>query len=374
MGDGERVDGDVIVATGQTMQGFRPRVVKQKVGKRKRRVSLPPDKKLRRIVKEFQCIIGDECHRASSDTWYDIFMNSGAKRRYGFSATPLKAEEIADLKLTGATGPLLYECEANALIDAGLAAKPKIVMVMADTVSGKVIEKKTKRLAREAVYERAMVKWEKRRKGKMPQLETTKADQKEVYRVAYRLGIVENHAHNTAVLRAVQWLVDHKRKPLVLCRLKAHWEKLSELFEDAGLPFIAIWGASDKGDRDLAKSAYGSGRTKIVLATTIWDEGEDIPGVDSIVLAEGVRSMTNTLQRIGRGMRRDSKDVWVVDIVPTCHSMLTNQAASRADTYEAEGYEVQLVDSWPAPDEDLDDAEGELLPFLTWGKALPTRK
>lgn len=363
MGDGERVMGDVIVATGQTMQGFRPRVMK----KGRRRVSVPPDKQLRDIVKHFEVIFGDECHRASSDTWYDIFMNSGAKRRYGFSATPLKSEEIADLKLTGATGPVIYECDSGALIDAGLAAKPKIAMLMADTVSGKVIEKKCKRVAREAVYERAMVKWEKRRKGKMPREDKIKPDQKEVYRAAYRLGIVENDAHNATVLRAVQWLVDNKRKPLVLCRLKAHWTKLSEMFEEAGLPFIAIWGASDKGDRDLAKSAYGSGRTKIVLATTIWDEGEDIPGVDSIVLAEGVRSMTNTLQRIGRGMRRDSKDVWVVDIVPTCHSMLAAQAASRADTYEAEGYEVALVEDWPALDEELSDrAYRDLLPFRRW--------
>lgn len=374
MGDGERVEGDVIVATGQTMQGFRPRVLLKKDGKRKRRVPVPPDKQLRRIVREFQCIIGDECHRASSDTWYEIFMHSGAIRRYGFSATPLKAEEIADLKLQGATGPVVFECDSGALIDAGLAAKPKIAMVMADTVSGKSIAKKVERKAREAVFERASARWEKRGKGKAPRLDKIKVDQKEIYRWAYRLGVVENVAHNMAVLRAVQWFVEHDRKPLVLCRLKEHWNTLREMFEEAGLPFIAIWGASDKGDRDLAKSAYGAGRTKIVLATTIWDEGEDIPGVDSMVFAEGVRSPTNTLQRIGRGMRRDSKDVWCVDIVPTCHPMLTQQAASRADTYAEEGYETLLVEEWPAHDEDTSDGKRELLPFLKWDRAMTNAK
>lgn len=369
MGDSERVDGDIIVATGQTMQGFRPRVVRRTKGKRKQRISVPPDKRLREIVKTFQCIIGDECHRASSDTWYDIFMASGAKRRYGFSATPMKNELISDLKLQGATGPVIYSCDTGELIDAGLAAKPKIAMLMADTVSGKSVMRRAEKRARRATHERAMQRWEKTRKGPVPIRSKIKVDQKEIYRYAYQLGVVRNEAHNAAVLRSVQWLVDHKRKPLVLCRLKEHWNILREMFEEAGLPFLAIWGASDKGDRDLAKSAYGSGRTKIVLATTIWDEGEDIPGVDSIVLAEGVRSMTNALQRIGRGMRRDSKDVWVVDIVPTCHTMLTKQAASRADTYEAEGYEVVLVEDWPAHDEELDD-DRSLLPFRRWDAAL----
>lgn len=355
MGDSERVDGDVIVATAQTMQGWKPR----RVGKRMR----PADPRLREIVKTFQVIIGDECHRASSDTWFDLFMSSGAHRRYGFSATPLKDSELSDYKLIGATGPLLYSCETAKLIEAGLAAQPKIAMVMSDGASGPDITKKVMRVAREATIERRLNKGQRVRSPKK-----VKPDAKELYRAAYRTGLVENDHHNSAVIRAVQWLVDNKRKPLVLCRFKPHWEALRERLEDTGIPFLAVWGASDKGDRDLAKKSYGEGKTRVVLATTIWDEGEDIPGVDAIVLAEGVKSMTNALQRIGRGMRRDTKDVWVVDFVPTAHATLRNHAAARAESYEQEGYEIALVEHWPEPD--TFDFGDDLLPFKRWERAV----
>lgn len=359
MGDSERVEGDVVVATGQTMQGFQPRRMKQRVGRRWVKRMVPPDPLLRSIVRDFEVIIGDEVHRASSTTWYDIFMASRAKRRYGFSATPLKSDDMSDTRMIGATGPIIYECQPSTLIEAGLAAKPKIAMVMSERVSGEDVSKAAYEAAREATVERLL----KRRPS--ANVRRVRPDSKEVYRHAYRLGIVENDRHNRAVLDAVQWLVERGRRPLVFCRYKPHWERLRELLEDAGINFDAVWGDSDKGDRDLAKQSYGRGSTRVVLTSTIWDEGEDIPNVDAIVLAEGVRSVTNALQRIGRGMRRDSKDVWVVDFVPTCHPMLLSHAASRADHYESEGYEVLLVEEWRKARDGKN-----LLPFETWDRAL----
>lgn len=355
MGDSERVEGDVIVATAQTMQGYKPR----KVGKRMK----PADLQLREIVKKFQVVIGDECHRTSSDTWYDLFMNSGAHRRYGFSATPLKDSELSDFKLIGATGPVIYSCDTSKLIEAGLAAQPKIVMVMSEHASGPDLTKEVTRVAREATIERRIEKGLKVRSPKK-----VKPDPKELYRCAYRMGVAENKHHNAAVIRAVQWLVDQGRKPLVLCRYKPHYEELRTRLEETGISFMAVWGASDKGDRDLAKKSYGDGTTRVVLATTIWDEGEDIPGVDAIVLAEGVKSMTNALQRIGRGMRRDTKDVWVVDFVPTSHPTLRKHAGARAESYEQEGHDLVLIEAWP--ENDTFDFGDELLPFKNWKRAM----
>lgn len=355
MGDGERVEGDVVVATAQTMQGWKLR----KVGRKTR----PADPLLRGIVRNFQVIIGDEVHRASSTTWFDLFMHSGAHRRYGFSATPLKADELSDLRMIGATGPILYSCDTTKLIDAGLAARPKIAMVMSEAATGPDRTEKVARLAREATIERRVARGQRVRTP-----EAVKPEPQDVYRSAYRVGVAENRRHNAAVIQAVQWLVEQGRKPLVMCRYRAHWEDLRERLEETGISFLAIWGASDKGDRDLAKKSYGAGTTRVVLATGIWEEGEDIPGVDAIVLAEGVKSVTNALQRIGRGMRRDTKDVWVVDFVPTSHPTLRKHAVARAESYEQEGYEVVLVEKWPEPNKF--DVGDDLLPFKRWKRAI----
>jgi len=351
VGDGKReVEADVVVATAQTLQRWKP-------GKHKGKIR-PAERELRDLVKNVDVLFLDECHRASSDTWYEIAMNATkAKRRYGLSGTPLKNSDIDDAKLVGATGPILYEADVDVLINAGLAAKPKIAMVMSHAATGTDISKHVEQVALAERHERVR---EKNPKAKLPK----KPEKKDVYQVAYRQGVVENDDHNAAVVRATQWLVRKKRRVLVLCRLKAHFHELERRLQEAGVNHLAVWGDSDLSDREHAKRSLASGTTHAVLATTIWDEGEDLE-CDAIVLAEGVKAITNTLQRIGRGMRRDSKDVWVVDFVPTCHGMLNEQAAQRADAYESEGYEVVLVEDWPARDD-----EPVPLPFERWDEAV----
>ena len=344
-GDGERIEGKVIVATGQTMQQWKP--------KRGKRGLRPADAWLRELVKETDILFLDECHKASSETWYDIAINAGAKRRYGFSGTPLKDNEIADMKLIGATGPVLFEVAANVLIDEGFAAKPKIVMVMSDNVSGPDLEQLVSdEIERIDQQRRTEIANKVEKKKRTPAAN--------VYQIAYNLGVKFNDQHNRAVARGAQWMVEHGRKTLLLCRYKEHFDQLAALLDEQGTDFLGVWGQTSNDDRAHAKAAIGDGRTQLVLATGIWDEGEDIPGVNGIVLAEGVATSTNSRQRVGRGMRGDTEDVWVLDFVPTCHKMLLEHAAKRADAWEGEGYDVLLWRKWP-------DGDGELdLPFERW--------
>ena len=343
MGDGCRVEGDVIVATAQTMQGHKPRRRKIRGGKGKKQV-LRADPEIRSVVRDFEVIIADECHRVSSDSWYELFISSKAKRRYGCSGTPLKQEELSDAKLIGATGPVVHSVDVDGLIGVRLAAQPKIVMVCSPNASGPNIDE---------LVDRQLSAQPTRARGKESK-----------YQLAYQGGVVENSALNHAIVRATQWLVDHGRRTLVLCRRVEHFERLHQLLEDSGLSFVAVMGSSDKSDRDHAKQALSKGRVSVALATTIWDEGEDIGGVGGLVLGEGVKSITTTLQRIGRGMRRDTDELWVVDPVPMCHKMLLEHAAVRADTYEDAGYPVQVLEEWP--DQDDEAEEKNLLPFLSW--------
>lgn len=350
VGDGLReIEADIVVATAQTLSRWR-------AGRERGRMRAA-EPALRGLVRSCDVLFLDECHRASADTWYEIAMGcANAKRRYGLSGTPLKNDAVGDAKMIGATGPILYTADAETLIGNGLAARPKIVMVMSEAATGMDMTR--------AIAEEADMQAQERAAKKRRSLKKVKAEKKDVYRVAYQMGVVENDEHNTAVVRAAQWFAARKRRVLVFCRLKEHFSELVRRFNEAGVDHLAVWGASDLSDRQHAKRSLADGTTRVVVATTIWDEGEDLE-CDAIVLAEGVKSLTNTLQRIGRGMRRDSTEVWVVEFVPTAHPMLTGQAADRADAYESEGYEVVLLESWPS------DPEKPLpLPFERWERAL----
>ena len=151
----------------------------------------------------------------------------------------------------------------------------------------------------------------------------------------------------------------------MLCRLKKHFARLAEGIQDLGIEVACLWGNTHTAERDEAKQMFADREINVILATTIFDEGEDVRGIDAIVLAEGVSTNTSALQRIGRGMRPDSEDVWVVDFVPLGSSVLTEHAARRADIYEGEGYEVEVVESWPKR-LDASRPPKDLLPFASW--------
>jgi superfamily II DNA or RNA helicase len=344
MGDGYCTYGPIISATAQTLIGFRAR--------RHGKSIIGANLKMREVVRKYEVMFYDECHHASSSTWFEIGMQSGAFRRYGLSGTPLRAKQLNDMQLIGVTGPLIYSVEATDLIAANLAARPKIVVVVADGSSEPELpwefgEKVTASGARISV--------------KLPV----------PYPEAYRRCVVCSVPHNNAVVLATSWLVDHKRRVLVLCRQKEHFLRLGSLLEKAGVNHIALWGATDMADRLRAKEALNAGRIQVILSTVIFDEGEDLPQVNAIVLAEGVQSDVNSVQRVGRGMRpksvADAGDVWVVDIVPTGHTILLRHGLRRVRAWEKEGYPVRLVDEWPSDGRTFD--YDSLLPFLTWDHA-----
>lgn len=336
-GDGHRKGGPIVVATAQTLAHFEDRVVTKK--KRKHRIK--GDEWLRSLIEQTDVLFLDECHRVKSDQWQAIASACPAVRRYGLSGTPLREIEFNDIKLEGQTGAIIHETRAEELIERKLAARPKIVMVMAKESS-------------EPISKIPVVS----RNGK-----TSLRDPD--YRAAYNTAIVESDRHNNAVLACVKWLHTKKRRILVLCRLKQHFARLAEGIQDMGIEVACLWGDTHTAERDEAKQMFADGEIRVILATTIFDEGEDVKGIDAIVLAEGVSTNTSALQRIGRGMRPDSDDVWVVDFVPLGSSVLTEHAARRADIYEGEGYEVEVVEKWPKR-LDATSPPKDLLPFAAW--------
>jgi superfamily II DNA or RNA helicase len=336
VGDGKRETDDrqIIVATAQTMAQHKPHKARGRL--------VGGDPVLRKIVTDFEVLILDECHHSSSTTWYDIALDSGAKRRYGMSGTPLKKTALNDMRVMGAAGPLVYDVQAVDLIDANLAARPVIAMVMSDNASGPSVAHK---MVRRGV-------------GKDFRVQVD-------YRGAYEAGIVNNPHHNRSVVRAIEWLHDRGKQTLVLCRRKDHWMALCQMMDEVGITYLAVWGATPSQDRAFAKTQLRDRKARVVLATVVWDEGEDLAEIDAMVLAEGVRVNTSVLQRIGRGMRQGGRDLWVVDFAPTCHRTLLSHAVDRCEAYEAEGHRVILVQEWPAID--YEGPVKDLLPFEVSG-------
>ena len=140
-------------------------------------------------------------------------------------------------------------------------------------------------------------------------------------------------------------LVDSRRIALVLVRYIEHGERLEKMIEEeAELKCAFIHGSTDWAKRSRDLEAFKRGDLKILISSSILDEGIDMPDVDVIIIASGGNSTIKALQRVGRGLRKGKTgEVTVVDFGDAGHPLLLKHSLARMQSYIDAGYEVDYA-------------------------------
>jgi len=254
------------------------------------------------IFRAFPVVFGDELHHLSSYTWYDVFSRITAPYRFGTSGTPELSGK--GKMLQAMTGDIFYEVQSKELIEKGYLAAPVVKMVD---------------------YPVTML-------------------QGYSWQEVYGEAIVWNDVRNKAIVDAtVSVVTAQNRTALVLVKEIVHGETLRYLFEQKGMRAKFVQGRDNSTTRREVTDALRDENLNVVVATAIFDEGVDVPSVGSIVLAAGGKSKRQTLQRIGRGMRKtQTKDeVIVLDFEDAGHRWMVRHCMARKAVYAKEGWRVE---------------------------------
>jgi hypothetical protein len=107
----------------------------------------------------------------------------------------------------------------------------------------------------------------------------------------------------------VKQLVDKVLNPgamraLGFCVSVAHAEFMATVFNEAGIPALAVSGNTSQADRERALHDLKDRRVNILFAADLFNEGLDLPDVDTILFLRPTESATIFLQQLGRGLRR----------------------------------------------------------------------
>lgn len=133
-----------------------------------------------------------------------------------------------------------------------------------------------------------------------------------------------DHVRAKRILESVyEWVLDpHKMRALGFCAGVGHARFMAEQFNEAGLPSIALDGSTDSATRIDAVERLRRGELRAIFTVDIFNEGIDIPEVDTILLLRPTESATIFLQQLGRGLRwSDGKSVLtVLDFVGQAHA------------------------------------------------------
>jgi superfamily II DNA or RNA helicase len=246
-----------------------------------------------------QVLLIDECHHSPSKTWSYIAMSCGALWRYGFSGTPLTYNEERDMLLIGLTGDVIYGVQLKDLVEKGYAARPRVNIVIVPF----------------------------RYNGKWSQVFD------EVYGKDMRMVDVLKFVLESEIAKGKKGIV------LFVERIR-HGKRLLSYLREKGWNVVFAYGGRSDAERICIMQGMKQKRYDVVIATTIFDEGIDVSGINGVVFWCSTKSIVRIMQRIGRGVRVEQGkadiDVWefVVD-----NRYIKEHSKKRISYYDKEGLE-----------------------------------
>lgn len=226
------------------------------------------------LVNNYPVVFFDECHHLPSDTFYTIAMSTyNAGFRFGLSATPYRADRH-DLLIEAALGKKIIKVNASKLIEEGYLVPAKIIF---------------------------------------HPVPASKQSSLKDYNEIYQKEIVNSSFRNQLVAKYAKALAKEGKTVLILVQQVKHGENLLKLIEGAEF----MQGADSSARRTAILNDFQKKKIKILIATTLADEGLDVPTLGALILAGGGKSETRALQRVGRCLRpsKDKKEAIIIDFM-----------------------------------------------------------
>lgn len=115
-----------------------------------------------------------------------------------------------------------------------------------------------------------------------------------------------NAVRDRLVFNALQEKVGDLRavRALGFCVSIRHAEHMAEFFSGNGVAARAVTGLTSADDRRQALRELRDGSVKVLFTVDLFNEGLDVPDVDTLLLLRPTESATIFLQQLGRGLRR----------------------------------------------------------------------
>ena len=218
----------------------------------------------------FGVVVFDEAHHVPAETFKEVALALDSPYRLAISATP-KREDGNELLIYEAVGPLVYRATYSEMIEAGLTVPVE--------------------------HYRIYVK--------------LNAEEEQEYRAAQSTTdnaiILRNIASQASAkipiaVEIVKREISLGHKVLVFTQFLEQAKAIYEELRKNAIRAELI--TSEERDRDAAFSRFLTGVSKVVVTTTVLDEGVDVPDADVAVVVSGSGSKRQMLQRVGRVVRK----------------------------------------------------------------------
>lgn len=131
-------------------------------------------------------------------------------------------------------------------------------------------------------------------------------------------GVAANRRADLVVSSLLKYVTDiDDVKGLGFCVSIEHAQFMCSYFNDHGIPAMYLIGSSPDEERQTAKQRLVTGDVRFIFVVDIYNEGVDIPEVNTVLFLRPTESLTIFLQQLGRGLRlaEDKECLTVLDFI-----------------------------------------------------------
>ena len=232
---------------------------------------------------EFDYIVVDEFHHAAANTYRRLIDYFKPKFMLGLTATPERTDGGDLLALCDEN--LVYRCDVPRGIELGLLSAYHYYGVP-DNID----------------YEN--IPWRSRKfdEAALSQAVETEERTKNIYE---------------------QWLSRGKDRTIAFCVSRSHANYMCRWFRDKGVKCAAVHSGPESDPRTTSLEQLETGTLQVVFAIDMFNEGVDIPALDTVMMLRPTESSIIWLQQFGRGLRKkEDKVLTVIDYIGNHRSFL----------------------------------------------------
>lgn len=143
-------------------------------------------------------------------------------------------------------------------------------------------------------------------------------DRAELSNVYTQSGAMGNRRADLVVSALLKYVTDiDEVKGLGFCVSIEHAKFMCGYFNEHHIPSIYLTGKSPEQERNSAKKRLVDGEVRFIFVVDLYNEGVDIPEVNTVLFLRPTESLTVFLQQLGRGLRlaEDKECLTVLDFI-----------------------------------------------------------
>ena len=269
-------------------------------------------------------VIVDESHHLPAKSWWSA-ISPADQIVWGFSATPWSGDWERDGILKAFFGEENFvTIPREEVMQGGSITKGHVIIHDVDT-EGQFNALIASLTAEETV----------RRFKKMPYIPRDEHERRVRWQFTVE-ALRENETRNARIIQIAFQAIEAGESVLILVSTIEHGQRLAAQINAATLVHAKI----GRKARKAAIDAFRAGQLRCMIATSLADEGLDVPCASVLILAAGGRSAGKLEQRAGRVMRPSpGKEYGIVhDFTDRGASMAFSQFKARMRTYKRLGY------------------------------------